>query len=681
LKIKDTVKAILTASLKFSYAGKRTKRVFLWKPFVAMKDWMEESLILTMSARNGKFQTKYKPHSIGIFEDIDKAGVQITTLMSSSQVIKTTIGIGFILKHIDTDANNSMIMIPTEAGRTNYSENILKPKIEGCPAVKKKLMDYQIAEKTRNNSFIYRFAGGLLNLKGSNDAKSISVKYALFDEVADFTRGKVGEALERMKTFLEAGGKALIVSTQEHEDDEINFYLNTSEVKKQYFMYCIHCEEHYYPEITHLKYPTEKEYKDAFKIEKDLEVYEIIGDYLPYARERASLQCPHCEKRMSNIQRKKAILDGKAKWVQVVAITTEEGIVYKVAEKPKENYKTVGFDINTLCIDDVPMSELVEKVVKASISHNEETELDFFYRGYLNRIYKRNIKQADQDDMLLLGNNLKEWVVPKDVVKLYLTIDNQMDYLFAQVTAVQYGVVLNIMFFGRIETWNDAEELWNICQYLEDEDGETYMTSKMGIDRRGYNEGQISRTDEADAFVNYMTQKWGEDRIYGMEGHPGLAGGKAFEVKNHKDYSNQRHELKVKIIKFSNLYIKNQLFRGMERTILKEKAQTEEDDGFNYNGKLFYINQDNIDRDTKGVTNLSLTKMLTAEVLDYAKHPKTGKIATEKSYIPTRKRNDAIDTTVMAHTFIEMDKIILMKKPAGENLEEALNQLGDLDFS
>lgn len=681
MSILEIIKSIFTKQIIFSYAGKRTRRVFVWKPFVTMKNWMEEHIILTMSARNGKFQTKYKPHAIGIFEDIDKSGVQKVTLKSSSQVIKTTIGIGFILKYIDTDANNSMIMIPNESGRTNYSENILKPKIEGCPTVKKKLMDYQIAEKTRSNSFIYRFAGGLLNLKGSNDPKSISVKYALFDEVSDFARGKVGEALERMKTYIEAGGKALIVSTQEHENDEINFYFNNSEVKKQYFMHCIYCKEHYYPEIIHLKYPTEKEYGKTIGIERELEPYETIGDYLPYARERATLQCPHCEKHMDNEQRRRAILDGKTKWVQVIAIKTEESIIYKIAENPKETYKTVGFDINTLCIDDVPLSELVEKIVAAKVSADEETDLDFFYRGYLNRIYKREFHEAEQSDMLLLGNNTKEWVVPKDTVKIYLTIDNQIDYLFAQVTAVGYGVVSHIMFFGRIETWNDAEEMWDFCQYLEDEDGNTFMVSKMGVDRRGYNEGQVSRTDEADVFVNYMTQKWGEDRIYGMEGHPDRPGGRAFDVVNHKDYSDQRNEVRVKIIKFSNIYLKRQLFRSIERTILKAKAKNEDDAAFNYTGKLFYINQDNIDRDSKETTSLSLTKMLTAEVLDYAKNKKTGKIALVKSWVPIRKRNDAIDTSTMALTLSDMDKIILMKKPTGESLVKALESLKDLDFS
>jgi len=501
LSIKDVIKDFLTVQLKFSYTGKRTKKVFVWKHFISMKDWMEDNLILTMSARNGKFQTKYKPHSVGIFEDIDKAGVQKITLKSSSQVIKTTIGIGFILKYIDTDANNSMIMIPTEAGRTNYSENILKPKIEGCPAVKNKLMDYQIAEKTRSNSFIYRFAGGLLNLKGSNDPKSISVKYALFDEVADFARGKVGEALERMKTFIEAGGKALIVSTQEHENDEINFYFNNSEVKKQYFMHCIHCEQYYYPDETHLKYPSQEEYKKSHKIERNLETYEVIGEYLPYAGERATLECPYCEKRMNNSQRKKAILEGKAKWVQVVATTTEEGIIYREAENPKENYKTVGFDINTLCIDDVPLSELVEKTVQASVSHDEETDLDFFYRGYLNKVYKRGVKQSEQSDFLLLGNGLKEWVVPKDTFKIYMGVDTQTDHFWYEVKAYCYGNISHSISSGRVESFSNLEDIWEQGQNLIDEVGNPQMISKMGIDRMG------DRTYEIDTFVEYMVSK------------------------------------------------------------------------------------------------------------------------------------------------------------------------------
>ena len=62
-------------------------------------------------------------------------------------------------------------------------------------------------------------------------------------------------------------------------------------------MYCIHCEGHYYPEITHLKYPSKMDYKKVYGIEDDLKVHEITGDYIPYARERAELECPHCKKR------------------------------------------------------------------------------------------------------------------------------------------------------------------------------------------------------------------------------------------------------------------------------------------------------------------------------------------------------------------------------------------------
>jgi hypothetical protein len=333
-----------------------------------------------------------------------------------------------------------------------------------------------------------------------------------------------------------------------------------------------------------------------------------------------------------------------------------------------------GADMNSLGSYFVPLELLAEKLIKAG---DNETKLEKIHRGWFNKFYERKHIEKDENDILSLSNGVAEWIIPKDTAKIYLTIDNQKDHLYAQVTAVGYGVIPQIVYFGRIETWGDAEEMWEICQHLEGEDGETYMASKMGIDRRGYNEGQIRRTDEADEFVNYMTQKWGEDRIYGMEGHPDITGGKAFTVVNHKDYSDQRYEIKVKIVKFSNLYIKNQLFRCIDRAIIKERSQTEDDEGFGYSGKLFYINQDHIEIDKKGTKEDSLTKMLTAEVFDYAKHPKTGKLAEEKSWIPIRKRNDAIDTSSMALAFSEMDKISLLKKPSGEDLASALSGLGD----
>jgi len=105
-----------------------------------------------------------------------------------------------------------------------------------------------------------------------------------------------------------------------------------------------------------------------------------------------------------------------------------------------------GADMNSFGSYFVTFEDMVENLIKAD---EDPIKKDKLYRGWFNRFYEGDVETVDESDMLLLGNGVKEWVVPKDTVKIYLTIDNQMDYLFAQVTAVGYGVVPHVMFFGR----------------------------------------------------------------------------------------------------------------------------------------------------------------------------------------------------------------------------------------
>jgi len=66
------------------------------------------------------------------------------------------------------------------------------------------------------------------------------------------------------------------------------------------------------------------------------------------------------------------------------------------------------------------------------------------------------------------------------------------------------------------------------------------------------------------------------------------------------------------------------------------------------------------------------TVEVVAEVFDYRINPKTKKKDSEKSWIKIKQRNDAIDTSTMALTLADMDKVILIKRPAEEDIGQAL---------
>jgi phage terminase large subunit GpA-like protein len=651
----------------FTFVGRRTKKIFEWKPFIGMEEWFESNINLTKGARKGMFQTKYAPHLREIFADIDRSNVNIVTVKSSSQIQKTTLALGFIMKQIDTDPNDCMIMVPRDNEMKVYSENKLKPMIDGCESVKNKLMDYKISEKTRDNSFVYRFAGGLLNFLSSNKTKTISIKYAVFDEVAEFTRGKVGEALERMKSYGKSNWKALVISTQNTKNDEINHYFNTSEVKKQYFMYCPNCDGYYYPEIENLKYKSKSEYMASIGVET-LSDYEVISEYLPVASRSARLQCPHCQHEIDENDRENIILEDKLKWFQVAPKKLEDGeITYERVEKEKTEYKTVGFDVNTFCSYNVPLGELVEKIIKAEHSEDIDIEMDYFYKGYLNKIYKPvQASKIEANDLFMLNNNLSEFVIPKDTIKVYMAVDTQKDHFWVEVKAFEYGLVSHTIYNARVETFSDIEDIWEKGQYLKTEDGRDIRISSMAIDRRGYNQDGVRRTDEVDAFVAYMVSKWknGDDyRIYASEGQSALTGDLPIQIGHYRDNSNNKHKLDMKILKISNVYLKGILFRAIDRTIAKIRDKEEN------NTILFYMNNDLITRDMQDDTGLSYVSQITAETYSEKKG----------TYIKIRRNNHYLDTSVICYALAEKDKIMLERKTeSSETLYKTFQEM--LDF-
>lgn len=684
----STLENIRDGGIRFTYIGKRVKNVFEWQPFIRIQDWFENNIVLNRAARAGKFQTRYVPHAEGIFEDIDKQEVNISTLMSSSQVIKTTIGMGFIMKYIDTDPSDSMIMIPRATDLKIYSENKLKPFVDGVEPIKAKFSAFKSTEKVRDNSYIYRFAGGVLNLLSSNNPKTISVKYALFDEASEFSRGKIGEALERMKSYLMFGYKALIVSTQESELDEINFYFNSSEVKKQYCMYCSECQGHFYPEFEHIKYPSQAEYKEKHDIDPETELkdFEVISDYLPYAARNGYLECPECNHHITDQERRRSILDRKLKWFQVIPtieeVDGEEVIVYRRAERPKESYSTVGFDVNTLCMYNVPLSESIDRIIKADVSKDKDVELDYFYRGYLNRIYKpSHKKRISKNDILLLSNGLQRGVVPNDTWKLFLIADNQKDHLYYELKAFTYDNVAHSVMHGMLQGYGMGEDFAELEELMfktyYSENGEPYKVSKVGIDRRGYisKEDGIDRIADVDKFILGIRHKLKmngvvdfEDFIFATQGVDKIAGDKYYKInKIKREFHGEEVEMPVVVL--NNLLLKNRLQNSINRSVAKVKA-AEGDDALKYESNLFYINQTIVDdAEAKGGSVATdYERMLTSEAFD----------STLGMWVNKVKRNDYWDTSYGAVGMALMSGVDFVEKPSPQKANEAFDVLNSI---
>jgi len=660
----------------FRYVGKRLLDSYKREPNISTEEWAGKHVYFNgtdVSPITGAFQIKYSRHLQKLFALVDRPQVHKIFAKWASQSAKSLFELIVAGKRLDTEPTNILYMQPIKDDIPKIVDIKIDPLLKCMKRLWRKFEDYKVKESVRGKRELKRLAGGGLIISGSSvkERKSLTIPFLLMDEIAEFEEGAVVEAEERTKSFSKFFPKVIGVSTIVHPQDEICTNFDKCEIKIEWHYICPCCEGNFYPDFSLFKFPSKVEHMT----ERGLTEETLIArDYLEDAKTNAHIKCPHCEYKITSEEKDEMALAEGMDWFIINPSGTTELLLI-------ENLTTetsFGADMNSLGSYFVPYAILVENLVNAE---DDDIKLEKIYRGWFNKFYARNITTTTENDILLLGNNLKEWIIPDDTYKIYMGVDTQKDHFWYEVKAYCYGKKSHSIAHGRLETFADIEDIWEYAQSIEDSNGDFHMCSKLGIDRRGYNQDGVNRTHEVDAFVEYMVQKWkngDENRIYATEGHPVLTGGKAFIIANSKDYSNNRRKIDIKIIKTSNLYLKSSVSRAMERAIAKAKAETEEDEGFFYEGNLFYVNQDSIDMDMKGTISTSYTRQITAEVFDYGKN-KQGKLDAEKSWInPKQADNHFFDTSVICEVFAEIDKINIQRKIESSGVASALSSLSSL---
>ena len=664
-----------------------------WKPFIPMKEWMEKEVIVTDGGNKGAFSTHRMPHMKRIFKEVDKIHVVRITLMSASQVGKTIILINVILKRLDTEPDNSIIMFPRGNQIKKLYDNKVRPYIEGVECIVNKMEDFVDDTKGTQSSYSKKIAGAVLSILDANNTKSVSAKTIGFDEIVEFPPSKVGEAIERLKSFDGKGELAFLASTQHAEkggDDEINHYFNISEVKLQYWAKCNskECGEMFYPEPETLVYPTITEWKESRGIEIDEEVPNIIilSDYAPYVRENARFQCPNCGNKVDNEQRRQQILREEFDWVEVEPnVIGEDGIIvsWKRVKVPKKNYRSIGFDVNTLCIEGYHMGNIAQKIVQDMYGKNKINDLQHTWVGYFNRIYRTKTKTADTSEILQLSNGLAEWIVPSDTAKLYFIVDTQKTKYYWDLYAVQWGKKFNVVAHGEA---SDDQILTDLMfRSYKTEDGGNRYIDRATIDRRGFQQDEktdadgnikqarINTTTRIDELVRSLNIKARENGVIKRDDHlvigtMGVAHMRASvkqleegtfkgEMQRMVTVENKENpQFTTKYLMISNLAAKTEANETINNSIenYKNKADGKEEMILE---NIFFINEDMKQRELNNPkpSNLDFTRMLTAEVYDY--EVKNGKTASYKTWNQIRKRNDRGDNFATAIALAALDNI------------------------
>lgn len=635
------------------YVGKRIKRLHKWEPDIATVTWAEKNVYLGSDASplSGMMRFDETPYLEQVLNDSDRPEVWLQALCWSTQTGKTMSLLVSMAKSLDTDPTRMQFTIKNTSDVVDYIQEKVSPFLRGVKSLKTKVQELSEDAKKKTRASSINVLGGGVSFTGTtaSERRSKSVKRLFMDEVSLYAKGTVVELIGRTKAYERFHRKVMLCSSLLYDGDEMSVAYADCEHKMEWNTWCSACDGYFYAGSKHLKFLTKTQWKiDSGQTEETFQ----LAEYRREALKDVYLECPHCSHHISNDEKANNILKKKYKFVTVEG--DESGVTkgYKV--------NALGSRISTL--------ETIATTWINSEAEGDQSVIAQFFVDWFNEHYVHITDSIEASQLLVLGNNLPRWEVPKDTVKIYMGVDSQKDHFWVEVKAFCYGNVSHSLWSGRVESFGDIEDIWVYGQNLQDDDGQTWMISSMGIDRRGYNENGANRTAEVDAFVEYMVSKYkngDNDRIYATMGVSALVGDRPFTLINSRDMSSNRTKVDIKIIKISNIYMKNVVARAIERTI-KKATSSEGELGYDFSANLFYINQEDIETDRAGTTSTSITRQLTSEVFDYAKNPKTGKVDQTKSWIRVHKDNHLWDTSVICQTLAEMGKVNLAIKQNGD---------------
>ncbi len=639
------------------------------------KDWAEENVIFkdsSISPIPGRLKLKYSAHLRMPFDKLDIPKTKSVVAKFASQSGKsllTTIAVG---KRLDTDPAFVLLMLPTKDALPKIMKTKINPNLKSIPKLWRKFEDYKSDEAIRNKDTVKLLAGGGLVITGSTvgERKSLTVPMVVFDEVAEMESGTIQEASERMKSYSSFFPKSLAVSTIVSPTDEICTAYDACECKLEYMFVCPKCESPFAPTHDTFSFITRKEYAEEIEVKED----EINQQALiRRSVDTAHISCPSCGYKIYQDERKAMIFDGR-------------GMKWEIVEGDSETATSFGFSMNTMSSYFVPMEEFVNEMFKCG---DDEIKLDKLYRGWWCEFYEANQEnKTSPSDILLLGNGLEEWIIPKNTLAVFAAVDVQKDHFWVKITAFTYDNVAHVIYAGRVEEYKQLVDIMERTYYNKDGSEYKQKIRRMFIDLGGYvkvetafnettnkmeRETVIDKTQETRDFLFEFSQyfsKSGEyDRIIGVRGSQHLAGDEPYSwVNTRLTVNNYKDVRQIKTLKANTTALKLNAMQRLHRTIEKVKA-TELDAAYDNKYRLEYINQDMVDKmkNAETLNGDAYINQMTSEVYKYPLD-KRGNPKDRKAFVQIKKSNHFVDCSMMIELGYLLDNLQIIKKPKdGQN--------------
>lgn len=208
---RDVVAQLLDESSEGFKADLRVaKRTSLRAPrLMSVDEWADTYRVLPRgaSAVPGKFRTSRVEVARGPMRAVTEPGVETVTVMSSTQLMKTTFIENVAGYYMHTDPSPLLVVQPREEDAEGFSKEKLTPMIRHSPALLELFgSEEEFSKQTPDNTMKWkRFPGGFLAITSAGSPANAArrpIRVTLLDEIDKYPAGD-GDEGDRVKLFEE----------------------------------------------------------------------------------------------------------------------------------------------------------------------------------------------------------------------------------------------------------------------------------------------------------------------------------------------------------------------------------------------------------------------------------------------------------------------------------------------
>jgi phage terminase large subunit GpA-like protein len=397
-------------------------KVFKPPSIRTVSEWADEYRILdSRSALPGPWKTHRTPYLRAVMDAVCDPDVEEVTFVKPTQVGGTEAILNVLGYLIAQDPSPALLVYPTEDLAKSMSKNRIKPMLRLIPEVAEKV------NQAESETLEFQFPGMSVALAGANSPTGLSsrpVRVVFLDEMDKYPRYSGKEAApaelakERTKTFHNR--KIFKTSTPTTKAGPIWMARESADELMEYFVPCPHCGKWQTLKFKRIKWPEEV---------RDPET----------ARGAAWYECEECGGQIRDNQKMDMLRAGE--WW---------------ATRSNGHRRSVAYQLNALYSPWTTFGDVAAEFLR---SKDFPELLMNFVNSWLAEPWEPKASRFRSDVVLEHRGDYARGTVPRDALLLTLGADVQLDHFWYVVRAWGQGLTSWLVEEGRVETWDQLEEV------------------------------------------------------------------------------------------------------------------------------------------------------------------------------------------------------------------------------